>query len=304
MTQNRHHTDTDDAPWVAQLAYLATQVQPSAESRMRTMVSCDTRSGKKAMFVPPDMPQLQPRSLRYLRAFARAHNLQLVEDRRRMIATPSRNMRHDPTPPICKALGELLQQLGLPGGARSPSCPHRLSRDSQYIEIGKLIKMAAFAAPQAKRSSIALNTSLRELTNNKAHRMDVYGCKLVSEDISTVLGIFETTGFRAVGYSTGKQYVMHVCLAGGALSAPELWADFHTLTSIDFRLQLHEARDPSKDVGLFYTTIYLDLTESPAPWWLNTWAENNQRVVDSLEQHTLQQTGCAKHSHKFLALAR
>lgn len=291
MTQNRSRTDASDTLWVTKLAYLATQVQPSAESRMRTVVSCDTRSGKKAMFVPPDMPQLQPRSLRYLRAFARTHDFQLVEDRRRAVATPVREMRHNPTPSICKAMGELLQQLGLPGTPRSQSWPHRLGRDSQYIEISKLIKMAAFAAPQAKRSSVEMNTGLKEIINNKAHTMDVYGCKLVSEDISTVLGIFETTGFRAVGYSTGKQYVMHLCLAGGELTAPELWADFHTLTSTDFRLQLHEARNPSRDVGLFYTTIYLDLTESPSPWWLNTWAENNKKIVNSIEPITLQQTG-------------
>ena len=291
MTQDRHHTDTGNTPWVSGLTHLATSTQPSAESRVRTVVSCDIRSGRKAMFVPPDMPQLQPRSLQYLRAFALTHDLQLVEDRRRVTVTPVRDMRNSPTPAICKALGELLQQLGLPGATRLQSWPHRLGRDSQHIEISKLIKMAAFAAPKAKRSSIELNASLKEVINNKADTIDVYGCKLVSEEISAVLGIFETTGFRAVGYSTGKQYVIHICLAGGELSAPELWADFHLLSSTDFRLQLHEARDPSKDVGLFYTTVYLDLSEAPTPWWLNTWAENTQSAINSIEPYTLQQTG-------------
>ncbi len=291
MRQERRHTDASDTPWVSELAHLASQTAPSAESRMSTTVSCAIRSGKKAIFVPPDMPQLQPRTLRYLRAFARTHNLQLVEDRRRLAVTPVRDMRNAQRPTIGKALGELMQQLGLPGTARPQSWPHRLGPDSQYIEISKLIKMAAFAAPQAKRSSVKLNAGLKEITNTRAQTIDVYGCKLVSEEISTVLGIFETAGFRAVGYSAGKQYVMHVCLAGGALSEPELWADFQTLTSTNFRLQLHEARNPSRDIGLFYTTVYLDLGEAPSPWWLNTWAENSQSTANSLEPFTLQHVG-------------
>ena len=266
-------SQTASEQWVVPLAKHIAQTHQSPETRMRTIISCDVRSGKPSIYVPPDMAELQPRSLRYLHVFARRNDLQLVEDRRRVAIQPVHEQRGRNEPVLARGLGELLQQLGMPGNARTQSNPHRLSPDSQHINISRLIRMAAFAAPQAKSVQVEPNRPLAEVLDNSNHPINAYGCKLVSADASTVLSHFDSPHFRAIGYSAGKQYVMHVCMAGGPLSDPTLWAHFHTLTRSDFQFQLFNAHDPKNDLGLFYATFYLDVSSAPAPWWLNTWSD-------------------------------
>ena len=266
-------TVSSEELWVCALAKLGRSTLPSSESRMRTMISCDVRKGKQSIFVPPDMSELQPRSLRYLHAFARHHDLRLVEDRRRVSVRPFNEKRNRTAPVIAKGLSELLKQLGLPGDIRSPSTPHRLAADSTHIPIDRLIRMAAFSAPQAKRVIVEPNRSLLDILNGKSAPINAFGCKLISEDISTVLSHFSSPTFRGIGYSAGKQYIMHVCLAGGRITDPALWADFHTLTRTDFQFQLFQAKDVRNDLGLFYATFYIDLTGTPTPWWLNSWPD-------------------------------
>jgi len=246
---------------------------------MRTMVTCDVRDGRRALYVPPDMAELQPRSLRYLHTFARQHDLQLVENRRRVVIRPMNEKRARTSKGIAKATGELLQQLGMPGQIRQQSKPHRLSSDSPHIGIEKLIRMAAFAAPQAKQSFVTPNSTLINLLGDHNDPIKAYGCKLISEDTNTVLSHFESPHFRGIGYTAGQQYVMHVCMGGGPADNPDLWASFHTMTRSDFRFHLFNCADGQPDVGLFYATVYLDLGESPAPWWLSTWADTRASSV-------------------------
>lgn len=294
MTEQNHAdlaSARDQGQWVVPLAGLFAKTQQSPESRMRTMVSCDIRSGRQSIYVPPDMAELQPRSLRYLHVFARQHDLQLVEDRRRVAVQPVREKRNSTSPVIAKALGQLLQQLGMPGDVRALSSPHRLGADSQHISISRLIRMAAFAAPKAKHAQVLPNRSLIDVLDNDHQAINAYGCKLVSADSSTVLSHFDSPNFRAIGYSAGKQYVIHVCMAGGPLSDPSLWASFHTLTRADFQFQLFNAQNPRDDMGLFYATFYLDVSQTPSPWWLNTWADTRLVADASSEPVLLKRAG-------------
>ncbi len=245
------------------------------------MVCCDVRSGKPSIYVPPDMAELQPRSLRYLHAFARTHDLQLVEDRRRISVQPLHDKRNQSSPAIARALGELLQQLGMPGAVRTQSAPHRLGADSPHISIDRLVQMANVACPKSKRTAIPPNRTLIDILDDSDAPITAFGCKLMTADTSTVLSHFDSDRFRAIGYSAGKQYVMHVCLAGGTMSDPSLWASFRTLTRTDFQFHLFTAADARDDVGLFYATFYLDVSGAPTPWWQNTWADT--RITDIIE---------------------
>ena len=76
---------------------------------------------------------------------------------------------------------------------------------------------------------------------------------------------------------------MHVCLAGGPLKNPTLWAHLHTLTRTDFRFQLFPSRKPANDFGLFYATFYLDMAESPAPWWIDSATDAELTQADHID---------------------
>ena len=273
--------------WVTSVAPLSNQTHPSDESRMRTTICFDTRNGAPSIFLPPDMAQLQPRSLRYLHAFAEANKLQIVEDRRRVFVQPDNEKRRTTTPVIAKALAELLNQLGLPGKVRNLSTPHRLAADSAHIPIDELIRMAAYATPQAKHVVINPGRHMLDIVNGDASQIDAYGCKMISEFANTVLSLFQSPGLRGVGYSTGKQYVMHVCLAGGAANDTSMWADFHTFTRADFQFKLFQSTDAQNDLGLLFATYYLDLAGAPAPWWLNSWADSALKMNSSNEPYFL-----------------
>ncbi|MFK8084254.1 MAG: hypothetical protein AB8B97_28540 [Granulosicoccus sp.] len=251
------------------------------------MISCDILSGRPSLYVPPDMAELQPDSLRYLHTFARQNELQLVEDRRRVSVQPASEKRSTVSPMIVKAVGELLLQLGMPGEARNQSRPHRLSADSQHININKLIRMAAFAAPKAKRVQVKPNRRLIDVLDGNAQPIVAYASKLTTANTSTVLSHFESPYFHGIGYSAGRQYVVHVCVAGGPLANPTLWSGFHTLTRTDFQFQLFKAQKAKNDLGILYATFYFDLADSPRPWWLNTCAENGLPSVAQNEAMAL-----------------
>jgi len=269
--------------WVQSIADVIRKTDQSAESRMRTMLVCDIKSNKPALYVPPDMAELQPRSLRYLHAFARLHNLTLIEDRRRVEVQPIIEQRDLKPPMIALGLSMLLNQTGAPGAIRTLSNPHRLNADSPHIGIAKLIDMAAFAAPKSKRVVVAPNRMIVNVSDNDTHPISGFACKLSTADTNTVLSHFDSPNFRALGYSAGSQYVMHICLAGGPMKDPSLWAHLHTLTRTDFRFELFPGRKPANDFGLFYATFYLDMAQSPTPWWIESASEPEITQVDVLD---------------------
>lgn len=254
---------------------------------MRTTLTCDVRSTKPSLYVPPDMAQLQPASLRYLHAFARHHDMTLIEDRRRVEVRPVNEQRDKAAPMIANGLGLLLKQTGVPGIAKTLSEPHRLNADSPCIPIPRLIRMAAHAARKSKRVVVLPNRMIVDVLDNNTQPIAGYACKLLSLDHATVLSHFDSPNFRAIGYSAGSQYVMHVCLAGGPLRRTALWANFHTLTRTDFQFQLFPGGQSASDFGLLYATYYLDMAEAPQPWWLIADFENS-RVTHSVADLPLQ----------------
>lgn len=269
--------------WVQTLSGAIRKTSNLNESRMRTMLSCDTHSSKPALFVPPDMAILQPDSLRYLHAFARANAIQLVEDRRRVEIQPIIEQRNSKPPLIAASLSMLLKQTGLGQKPKKMSFPHRLNADSPHITISRLIKIAAFAAPQSKKVVVLPNRMMVKLLNNDTQPISGYACKLKSKDTTTILCHFDSSKLRVIGYSAGRQYVMHVCLAGGPLSNPALWTHLHTLTQTDFRFQLFPDSKTTDDFGLFYATFYMDVADDTPPWWLNTEIDTHQPATNDPE---------------------
>lgn len=278
---DEHHT------WVHSLADVIKQTDHTSETRMRTILTCDNKSSKPALFVPPDMAELQPRSLRYLHAFARSNDLCLIEDRRRVEVQPMVEKRDRKPPMIALGLSMLLKQTGMPGVARSLSEPHRLNADSPHIGISTLIDMAAFSANKAKRIVLLPNRMMVNVLDNDTQPISGYASKITSQDTTTVLSHFDSPKFRAIGYSAGSQYVIHVCLAGGTRQNPTLWTHLHTLTRTQFRFQLFPGRKDTQDFGLLYATFYMDLAEPPAPWWMESHSDTHN---SSLSSFTAQQT--------------
>ena len=285
MSTKKKHAEqtTESAPegplWIESLATAARLAQPDAESTIRTRLSFDIHAGKPSLFVPTDMAELQPAGLRYLHAFAQHQGLTLVEDRRWVEIMPGVEKRNTLAPMIATGISLMMKQTGLPGIAKALSDPHRLNANSPCIPLPRLIRMAASAAKKSKRVVFAPNRMIGCVLDDDTQPIAGYACKLLSERINTVLSQFDSTNFRAIGYSTGRQYVMHVCLAGGPLVMPSLWTNFHTLSRTEFQFQLYPGKQANRDFGLLYATYYLDMTQAPRPWWLNTDFKNYQPVT-------------------------
>jgi len=284
MAQSKQSDLEKDPPaksWVYSLASVIRRTGDIEESRMKTVLSCDLTSSKPGLYVPPDMAELQPQSLRYLQMFAKVNELRLVEDRRRVEVQPIVENRDRKPPTIALGLSMLLKQTGLPGKARSLSSPHRLNADSPHIGITRLIEMAEFSADQSKRVVMLPNKFIVDVLDNDTQPISAYACKLSSANSTTVLSHFDSPYFRAIGYSAGEQYVVHACLAGGPLHSPRLWTHLHTLSRTDFRFQLFPAKKAAHDFGLFYATFYFDLKSPPAPWWIDNVAEVKNKPANS-----------------------
>ncbi|MEE9321212.1 MAG: hypothetical protein V3U76_12255 [Granulosicoccus sp.] len=261
-----HESDS----WVVELASAMRQTDRRAEARIRTTLNCSMSDGRPTLYVPPEMASLQPQSLRYLQSFARAQNFRMIEDRRRMKIRPVIEQRSKRPPAWVRGIGELLRQTGLPGLTRTMSEPHRLAADSPHISVQDLIEMAAYAAPRSKRVVILPNRSVSTTLGNNTQPITGFACKLLSAGATTVLSHFNSDSFRSIGYSTGKQYVMHVFLAGGSLPESQLWTSLQALSQTNFRFHLYRNPNPTRNFGLFYNTFYLDLESGMNPWWIES----------------------------------
>ncbi|ASJ76465.1 hypothetical protein [Granulosicoccus antarcticus] len=258
-----------DRAWVQTLADIVSASDLSLESRLRTSLSCDITARQPTFYFPPKMAELQPRNFRYLQCFAKKNGFKLLEDRRNKDIQPILERRDRKPAMVALGLSLLMKQTGIPGAARIPSVPHRLNPDSQYIGLGKLIKMAAFATPNSKRVVVLPN---RILVNALKDTQPISGhaCNMTYAGKTTILSHFDSQYFRSIGYSTGSQYVTHICLAGGPRELASLWTQLPTLTNTDFKLQLFPATRASEDFGLFYITLYLNMAKNPSPWWLES----------------------------------
>ena len=150
------------------------------------------------------------------------------------------------------------------------------------IPLGELIRMAACAIPDSKRVVVLPN---RILINTLQDTQPICGhaCKIRYSNKTTILSHFDSPHFRAIGYSSGNQYVMHIFLAGGPRENSSLWTRVPTLTNTDFNFQLFPGQRSKDDFGLFYITFYLNLAAEPTPWWLQ--AELASDSDDTADTH-------------------
>jgi len=265
--------------WVQTVSEAKKSRQDGAESKIKTALSCRNVRKKPALYAPSDMAELQPRTLNYLQAFTKNNNLKLVEDRRKSNSKQANEKRAAPKQKLVLGMSMLLKQGGMPGAARKLSEPHRLDPEGTFVSIADLIDMAAYSAPKSKRAQLEPNTMTSKALNNDTQLITAHACNLITDNTSTLLSHYESSKFRAIGYSTGKQYIFHLCLGGGTVENPELWVDLEVLKSTDFKFHLFEGSDKSDDYGLFYTTMYLDLSQAPLPWWLQQVTTETDQVA-------------------------
>jgi hypothetical protein len=263
--------------WVHSIAEAVTKTQDSAESKIKSALTCRTINKKNVLFVPADMAQFQPRTLRFLHRFAQTNKLTLIEDRRSIQAGSIIEKLAQKDPMMVLGMGMLLKQAGMPGPARPLSEPHRLNPENPFFPISTLIDMAAFSTAKSKSTVLPPNRITVKALDNDTQPISGYACNIKTDDTTILLSHFESDNLRAIGYSAGNQFVLHLCLGGGTLQDPALWTTMNTLQSTDFRFQLFTGKKPADDFGLFLSTLYLDLSQAPLPSWLtDAPAKNNK----------------------------
>lgn len=256
--------------WIEHLARVIRASAAGGRSGARTSLGCHLGEERSRLFVPPEMPTLQPASLAWLTRFATVNGFALVEDRRRRAETPPRERRGEVAPAVALGLALLLRQTGLPGPVPRLSLPHRHAADAPFVDLPELVAMAASAAARSKRVTVLPNRPLIDVLGGDTSPIDGYACRLDSAPARTVLSHFDAPGLRTVGYSSGRQYVVHLLLGGGPAIAPKLWTTPATLARTDVRFRLFRAsKDRRLDFGLLYSTFYFDMAgRRPVPWWL------------------------------------
>jgi len=229
------------------------------DASLKTVVSSDVKNGKLALFVPPEMSDLQPENLRYLHAMASRNECILVEDRRTSEIRPLVEQRDLKPHRLAVGISELLKQTGMPGSLAQLSTPHRLTPGNLHIDVPVLIDMVSATVTKSKRIVLLPNPALVETTGNETNPISCFACKLVTADANTVLSFFDSPGFKAIGYIANDQFVVHVFIGGGPLRSPHIWANEQAMHKNRFRFQLFRSTQPGQDFGLLYNTFYLDI---------------------------------------------
>lgn len=249
----------DSISWINGLSSIVHLSDKRLDPSLKTIISSDVKNGKLALFVPPEMSQLQPENLRYLHALASRNGCMLIEDRRGAEIRPLVEQRDLKPNKLVIGIGELLKQAGLPGPNATLSKPHRLTPGNPHFDITLLIDMVAATVSKSKRVVILPTTSMVETTGNETHPISAYACKLVTADVNLTLCYFDSPGFKAIGYIAHDQFVVHVLIGGGQLKSPHIWANFDAMLKNRFRFQLFRCAQIGQDFGLLYNTFYLDI---------------------------------------------
>jgi len=231
---------------------------------LKTIISSDGKNGKLALYVPPEMSELQPENLRYLHALASRNGCTLIEDRRGLDVRPMVERRDLKPHTLALGIAELVKQAGMPGPAPQLSKPHRLQPGKPNFTLPELISMVAASVNASKRVVILPTPSLVATTGNDTHPISGYGCKLITADANITLSFFDSPGFKAIGYISGEQFVMHVLIGGGPMKSPHIWANFDAMQKNRFRFQLFRSTLPGQDFGLLYNTFFLDIESAAA----------------------------------------
>jgi|GEM_PF-629247 len=255
--------------WVEALADIVRMTHGGTAAAPRAALACDIGPRDHTLFLPPEMRSLQPRGLRWLEALAGSAGLRLSVDKRQNRSSPLIEQRNGQPPLIASGIAGLLQQTGLPGTPARLSLPHRLLADSPLIDLPRLIAMCAHAAPHAKQVVVLPNAQLVDVLHDDTRPIKGFACVLDTRIGPTVLSHFDSPSLRCIGYATGRQYVVHVLLAGGTLHAPSLWTTPQTLARTEPRFRLFHGHRADNDFGLVYTTLYYDMQRHrPKPWWM------------------------------------
>jgi len=259
-------TDTsvlpDSVAWINGLAGIMRLSENRLDPSLKTVISSDVKNGKLALFVPPEMSELQPENLRYVHALASRNQCVLIEDRRTASIRPLVEQRDLKPHLMAKGIVELLKQTGMPGATPKLSQPHRLIPGNPHIDVSALIDMAASMVAKSKHVVVLPTPTLVETTGNETHPISAFACKLVTADTNTVISFFDSPGFKAIGYIANNQFVMHVFVGGGSIKAPLIWANTEAMTKNRFRFQLFRSTQPGQDFGLLYNTFYLDIKQA------------------------------------------
>lgn len=250
----------DSVSWINGLSSIMRLSDTRLDPSLKTVISSDVKNGKLALFLPPEMAELQPENLRYLHTLASRNDCMLIEDRRTADIRPLVEQRDLKPHKLAVGIGELLKQTGMPGTAPSLSNPHRLSPNNPHIDVPVLIDMVATSVTKCKRVVFLPTPALVETTGNETHPISAFACKLVTADTTTVLSFFDSPGFKAIGYIANDQFVMHVFIGGGPLRSPLIWANTDAMTKNRFRFQLFRSTQPGQDFGLLYNTFYMDIS--------------------------------------------
>ncbi len=247
--------------WIGGLSHVIGLTDAKVEPSLRTVISSDVKNDKLALFLPPEMSELQPENLRYLQALASSQGCLLIEDRRTMKIQPIVENRDLKPHKLAQGINALLEQTGMQGDRLELSTPHRLNPENIQLDIVQLIDMAAYSIAQSKRVVLLPNDAMVEATGNETHPICAYACELRSAKLDTTLSFFDSPGFKAIGYITGNQFVTHVLVGGGPLRAPQLWSNHEAMSQNYFRFQLFRSTYPGQDFGLLYNTFYMDLNQ-------------------------------------------
>ncbi len=252
-------TAPDSASWINGLSSIMRMSDTRLDPSLKTVISSNVKNGKLALFVPPEMSELQPENLRYLHALASRNGCMLIEDRRNTVIRPMVEQRDLKPHKLCMGISELLKQAGMPGPDPIISSPHRLAPGNLHLDVPVLIDMVSASVKSSKRVVILPTPAMVESTGNETHPISAYACKLVTADSEMVLSYFDSPGFKAIGYIADSQFVVHVFIGGGPLRSPHIWANFDAMLKNRFRFQLFRSTQPGQDFGLLYNTFYLDI---------------------------------------------
>lgn len=258
-TALRNSVNPNSASWINGLSRIMRLSDTSAEASLKTVISSDVRNGKLALFVPPDMAELQPENLRYLHALASCNGCKLVEDRRKYHIQPIVEKRDLKPHKMALGISELIQQAGMPGPSPQLSTPHRLAPGNPKFSIPQLIDMVSVTVSKSKRVVMLPPPNMVKTTGNETHPISAYGCKVVTADANLTLSYFDSPGFKAIGYISNSQFVMHVFIGGGSQNSPRIWTNFDAMLKNQFRFQLFRSTRPGQDFGLLYNTFFLDI---------------------------------------------
>jgi len=254
----------DSESWINGLSSIMRLSDTRLDPSLKTVISSDVKNGKLALFVPPEMSDLQPENLRYLHALASRNGCMLIEDRRTSEIRPLVEQRDLKPHQLAIGIGELLKQTGMPGSQAKLSSPHRLLQGNPHIDVPDLVDMVSATVSKCKQVVVLPTPAMVETTGNETHPIRAYACKLVTADANLTLSFFDSPGFKAIGYIASNQFVIHVFIGGGSLRSPHIWANFDAMLKNRFRFQLFRSTQPGQDFGLLYNTFYLDIETNHA----------------------------------------